>query len=55
MNKKTKRMIKSVLVEEFYSKENGKIYWNWRFVSGKWNKELTDFKNFPFVELKFKE
>ncbi|HUW43579.1 MAG TPA: hypothetical protein VMV95_01280 [Bacillota bacterium] len=53
MKKETKHKITNVLIEEFYSKENGEVFWNWRFQNGEWNKQLTAFKELPWIEVNF--
>jgi hypothetical protein len=49
----TKHYIKEVLIEEYFTRENGEVYWNWRFQNGKWNKELTAFKEVPYYKVNF--
>ncbi len=49
----TKHQISSVAIEEFYSKENGIVYWNYRFNGGEWHKETTTLDNLPWVEVNF--
>jgi hypothetical protein len=53
--KKTKKYWKTVIIQEFYTKEKGKVYYHWRFGNGKWNKDLTPFKEFPIIEVKLSE
>jgi hypothetical protein len=55
MRKKTKRQIREAVIEEFYSKENGIVYWNYRFNGGNWNKEKTAFLELPWVKIKFNQ
>ena len=45
--KKTEKNIKKVLIEEYYSKEKGIVYWNYRFNGGEWKKEKTYYKELP--------
>ena len=50
--KKTKHRIVEVVMEEYYSEENGKVYWNYRFPNHtKWKKELTPFIQIPWIEI----
>jgi len=51
MNRETKRQIREILIEEFYSKEDGIVYWNYRFTGGKWKKEKTPFKELPWIKI----
>lgn len=51
--KKTKRRITEIPMEEFYSEENGKVYWNYRFPNHtEWKKQLTPYKKIPWIEIK---
>ena len=48
--KQTDRDFRQITIEEYYSKEEGGVYWNWRIVGwGKWNKELTPYEDIPWV------
>jgi len=46
----TKHFWKSVVIEEYYTKEDGNVYWNWRFPEMEWNKVLTPYKEIPWIE-----
>lgn len=45
----TDHSFKKVVMQEFYSRENGEVYRNWRIEDGEWNKDLTYFKEIPWV------
>ena len=49
---KTPIMIKEVLIEEFYSKDDNGVYRNWRIANYKpeWTKEFTPFNEIPWVK-----
>lgn len=49
---KTRTFWKEVVIEEFYSKKDGKVFWNWRFAGGPWHEELTPYRELPWVEMK---
>jgi len=53
--KKTKRCIKEVFIEEYYSKEKDVVYWNWRFSGGEWNKQETPYKELPWIKVNLME
>lgn len=43
-------------VEEYYKKENGKVYRYWRFAGNKqWYKKLTGLKEVPYQKYEEKE
>ena len=45
----TKHFWKSVVIEEYYTKEDGDVYWNWRFAgTEEWNKFLAPYKEIPY-------
>ena len=50
MEIKTHRNVREIEIEEFYSKENGIVYWNYRFNGGKWHKEQSPYKEIPWIE-----
>ncbi len=50
MKEETKHTISQIPVEEFYSKEDGIVYWNYRFNGGNWHKEESPFKELPWIE-----
>lgn len=46
------KRIREILIEEYYSKKNGIVYWHYRFNGGNWHKEKTPHKELPWIELK---
>lgn len=50
---KSEKQFRFVTIEEYFSEENGKVYWNWRFEQvGEWHKELSPYKEIPIVRIK---
>ena len=48
--KESEKEFKEVTVEEYFLEENNKVYRMWRFAGkGKWQKELTPYKENPVV------
>ena len=48
---KSDKRIREVLIQEYYTKEEGIVYWNWRFQDGKWNKVKSPHKEIPLIKL----
>lgn len=51
MNQESKRFLKQVTIEEYYSKEDGIVYYNYR-IAGRdmpWQRWKTALTDFPFV------
>ena len=47
--------IKVTPIMEYYTKEKGIVYWNWRFYpGGKWHREKTPYPEIP-IRLKGKK
>lgn len=44
-----------VIIEEYYKKEKKNVYRMWRFAGMPWNKELTPFKEIPYIYFKAKK
>lgn len=47
-----KKVIKEILVEEWYTKEGDSVYQHLRFQNGEEWKRLSPYKEIPWVELK---
>jgi hypothetical protein len=41
-----------IIIEEFYEKENDKIFRYWRYEGGSWKKEETPFNELPYLVVK---
>lgn len=52
MKEETPHQIKEVVMKEYYSKENGTVYWNIRLQGGNWIKYETPYKELPWKEIK---
>lgn len=48
--KESKHQIKLVEIEEYFSDEWDGIYYNYKFNGGEWHKELTPYKEIPWIE-----
>ena len=46
----TPHIFKQVVMEEYYTKEYGKVFWHWRMEGGNWNTQETPYKEIPWVE-----
>jgi len=50
---KSKKSIKVIPMEEFFTKEDGVVFWVWRFIGEKhWRFEKTAFIEIPVIEIK---
>jgi len=52
MKEEIEHQIRYMPIEETFVKEKEKVYWLWRFMGEvKWRKELTPYKDIPYVKL----
>lgn len=51
-NEETQKTFKEITIEEFFSKEKGIVYWNYRFNGIDWVKQKTGHTELPWVEIK---
>ncbi len=44
---------RTITIEEYYKKIDDKVYWFWRYAGSdrKWTKELTPYKEVPYIKL----
>lgn len=49
------RMIRQVTIEEYFTKEDGEVFWHWRFAGTNhpWRKELTPLTDIPYVHVPY--
>jgi len=47
----TPKSIHNVLMEEYYTKEDGIVYWNYRLNGGEWHKEISPHKKIPWITI----
>lgn len=51
--KETQKEIRTVAIEEYYSKDDqGTVWWHYRFNGGEWDTKMTVLPDLPLVEVK---